>query len=75
MMASIPAYNTYAEEVIMPGLDQEALAEIKRMEAAGETEDPAYEELLMEHHYVTTCAGCRRRVARPGAPRLRPHQP
>jgi proline iminopeptidase len=52
MMASIPAYNRYADEVIMPALDQEALAEIKRLEAAGETEDPAYEALLMEHHYV-----------------------
>jgi proline iminopeptidase len=52
MMASIPAYNRYAEEVIMPGLDQDALAEIKRLEADGETDDPAYEALLMEHHYV-----------------------
>jgi proline iminopeptidase len=52
MMASIPAYNRYAEEVIMPGLDQGALAEIKRLEAAGETDDPAYDALLMEHHYV-----------------------
>ena len=52
MMASIPAYNRYAEEVIMPTLDQEALAEIKRLEAAGETDDPSYEALLMEHHYV-----------------------
>ena len=52
MMASIPAYNRYAEEVLMPPMDQEALAEIKRMEAEGETADPRYEELLMEHHYV-----------------------
>jgi len=52
MMASIPAYNRYAEEVLMPGMDQDALAEIKRLEAAGETSDPAYEALLMEHHYV-----------------------
>jgi proline iminopeptidase len=52
MMASIPAYNRYAAEVIMPGLDQDALAEIKRLEAAGETADPSYEALLMEHHYV-----------------------
>lgn len=52
MMASIPAYNRYAEQVIMPALDQEALAEIKRLEAAGETDDPSYEALLMEHHYV-----------------------
>ena len=52
MMASIPAYNRYAEEVLMPEMDQAALAEIKRLEAAGETSDPAYEALLMEHHYV-----------------------
>ncbi len=52
MMASIPAYNEYAETVLMPGMDQAALAEIKRLEAAGRTDDPAYEALLMEHHYV-----------------------
>ncbi|HEY3528389.1 MAG TPA: proline iminopeptidase-family hydrolase [Nocardioides sp.] len=52
MMASIPAYNRYAEEVLMPAMDQDALAEIKRLEAAGETDDPSYEALLMEHHYV-----------------------
>jgi proline iminopeptidase len=52
MMASIPAYNRYAEEVLMPTMDQDALAEIKRLEAAGETDDPSYEALLMEHHYV-----------------------
>ena len=40
MMASIPAYNQYAEEVLMPAMDQEALAEIKRLEAAGETDGP-----------------------------------
>lgn len=52
MMASFPAYNRYAEEVLMPAMDQEALAEIKRLEAAGETEGPAYEALLKEHHDV-----------------------
>jgi proline iminopeptidase len=52
MMASIPAYNVYAREVLMPGLDQGALAEIQRLEATGQTTDPRYEELLMEHHYV-----------------------
>ena len=51
MMASIPAYNEYAEQVLMPTMDQEALAEIKRLEAEGRTEDPRYEELLLEHHY------------------------
>jgi proline iminopeptidase len=33
-------------------MDQTALAEIKRLEAAGEYEDPRYMTLLMEHHYV-----------------------
>ncbi len=52
MMSSIPAYNRYAEKVIMPALDQDALAEVKRLEEAGRTDDPRYEELLLEHHYV-----------------------
>ena len=42
----------YAERVLMPTMDQTALAEIKRLEADGETDDPSYEQLLMEHHYV-----------------------
>ncbi|HWP42260.1 MAG TPA: proline iminopeptidase-family hydrolase [Blastocatellia bacterium] len=52
MMASVPAYNEYAREALMPGLDQSVLAEIKRMEAAGEYEDPRYMDLLIPHHYV-----------------------
>ena len=52
MMASIPLYNRYAEEVLMPQMDQEALAEIKALEEAGEFDNPRYMELLMEHHYV-----------------------
>jgi proline iminopeptidase len=52
MMASIPAYNEYAEKVLMPTMDQNALAEIKRLEAAEEYQDPRYTELLMTHHYV-----------------------
>jgi proline iminopeptidase len=52
MMASIPAYNRYAEDVLMPAMDQGALAEIKRYEASEGTADPQYMELLMEHHYV-----------------------
>jgi proline iminopeptidase len=51
MMASIPAYNEYAEKVLMPGMDQAVLAEIKHMEAAGETDTPRYMELLIPHHY------------------------
>jgi proline iminopeptidase len=52
MMSSVPAYNAYAEQVLMPQMDQSALAEIKALEAKGETENPRYMELLMEHHYV-----------------------
>ncbi len=51
MMASIPRYNEYAEKVLMPGMDQAALAEIKRLEAAGKTDTPRYMELLVPHHY------------------------
>ena len=52
MMASIPAYNDYAERVLMPAIDADALAEIKRLEAAQDYADPRYMQLLMQHHYV-----------------------
>jgi len=52
MMSSCPAYNAYATEVLMPSMDPGVLAEIKGFEARGETSDPRYMELLMEHHYV-----------------------
>ena len=52
MMSSIPAYNAYANDVLMPSIDQDALAEIKQLEAAGRYEDPRYMELLVAHHYV-----------------------
>lgn len=51
MMASIPAYNEYAAKVLMPKMDQKALAEIKRLEAAKDYKNPRYMELLMQHHY------------------------
>ena len=50
MMASVPAYNDYAVRVLMPQMDQDALAEIKRLEATGETQNRRYEEMLMEHY-------------------------
>lgn len=52
MMASVPAYNEYAERVLMPAMNQEALNEIKVLEARGDIENPRYMELLLEHHYV-----------------------
>jgi proline iminopeptidase len=51
MMSSCPAYNAYAHDVLMPAMDQAALAEIKAFEARGDIESPRYMELLMEHHY------------------------
>lgn len=52
MMSSAPLYNAYARDVLMPAMDQDVLAQIKRYEADGNTGDPRYEQLLMEHHYV-----------------------
>ncbi len=52
MMSSVPAYNDYAEQVLMPAMDQDKLAEIKALEADGRTEEARYMELLVEQHYV-----------------------
>ena len=52
MVASIPAYNRYATNVLMPAMDQKALAEVKQLEAKGRYDDPRYEALLMQHFYV-----------------------
>lgn len=52
MMASIPAYNEYAQEVLMASMDPAVLNEIKALEAAEDYGNPRYMELLMEHHYV-----------------------
>jgi len=51
MMASIPAYNAYARNVIMPSMDQKVLAEIQKMEKDGRTGEPRYMQLLMPNHY------------------------
>ena len=51
MVPSIPAYNRYAREVLMPAMDQKVLAEIQGFEAAGKYEDPRYEELLLNNFY------------------------
>jgi proline iminopeptidase len=51
MMASIPAYNDYATRVLMPAMDQDLLAEVKALEAAGATSDPRYMETLIPLHY------------------------
>ena len=52
MVPSIPAYSRYAQNVLMPAMDQKALAEITALVAAGKFDDPRYEELLMQNFYV-----------------------
>lgn len=52
MMASGPAYNAYAQDVLKPTMDPAVLAEIEAFEAAEDYENPRFMELLMEHHYV-----------------------
>jgi len=52
MMSSAPLYNAYANDVLMPAMDPGVLADVKRLEAEGQTDDPRYEKLLTEHHYV-----------------------
>jgi proline iminopeptidase len=52
MMASIPAYNRYAQDVLMPQIAPAVLAEIQALEAAKDYENPRYMALLVEHHYV-----------------------
>jgi proline iminopeptidase len=51
MMSSAPAYGAYAENVLMPTIDQDVLAEIKQLEDAEDYENPRYMELLIPHHY------------------------
>ena len=47
MMSSIPAYNRYAHDVLMPQMDPAALKEIQALEAAKKYDEPRYEELLL----------------------------
>lgn len=51
MMASIPAYEKYAAEVLGPQLPPEVYKEIKVMEANNDFANPKYEELVMTHYY------------------------
>jgi len=52
MMSSARLYNAYATDVLMPTMDLDVLRQIKAFEREGTTDDPRYEELLMEHHYA-----------------------
>jgi proline iminopeptidase len=50
MMSSIPAYNAYAHDVLMPQMDPAVLAEVKRSRRARKYESPRYMDLLMPHY-------------------------
>ena len=52
MMASVPAYTEYAEKVLAPAMDQKALAEIRKFEAAKDYQNPRYTELVVANFYV-----------------------
>ncbi|PRY10167.1 proline iminopeptidase [Pontibacter ummariensis] len=52
MMSSVPAYNTYAEEVLGPQMAPEVLAELKQIEANNDFSNPRYMELLLPNFYT-----------------------
>ena len=52
MMSSIPAYNRYAKEVLMPAMDPKVLEEVLALEAKQDYANPRYEALLMQHFYT-----------------------
>jgi len=52
MVASVPEYNKYAQEVLGPQLPEEVLKEIKEIESNKDYANPRYEELLMTHFYT-----------------------
>lgn len=52
MMSSIPAYNAYAHDVLMPKMDPGVLREILAIEARKEYESPRYMELLGPAFYT-----------------------
>ena len=51
MMASIPAYNDYAERVLIPQMDPATVREIRALEREGRYDDPKYMELLIPNYY------------------------
>ncbi|MCC7464143.1 MAG: proline iminopeptidase-family hydrolase [Gammaproteobacteria bacterium] len=52
MMSSIPAYNAYAHQVLMPQMNPAVLKEILALEAKKDYGNPRYEELLMGNFYT-----------------------
>ncbi len=52
MMASIPAYEKYAADVLGPQLPPKVYKEIKDMEAKGDFANPRYTELVTKYYYT-----------------------
>lgn len=52
MVASVPEYNKYAQEVLGPQLPEDVLNEIKMIESEKDYANPRYEELLKKHFYT-----------------------
>ena len=51
MMASVPAYNAYADSVLGPMLDPTVLRDIQALEKSGDYGNPRYLELITTHYY------------------------
>jgi len=51
MMASIPAYNAYAADVLAPQMAEDVLAEIMQYEEAGDFTNARYLELVTNNYY------------------------
>jgi len=51
MMASIPAYNNYADSVLKPQMKPEDVKLVEQLEAEGKTDDPRYMGILIPEFY------------------------
>jgi proline iminopeptidase len=51
MMASVPEYSRYAQDVLAKQMKPEVLSEVKAIEAKGDFENPRYMELLIPNFY------------------------
>ena len=71
MMASCPAYNAYAHDVLMPAMDQAVLAEIKGVRGGRRLREPALHGAADRAALrPSRAAHARGGVARPGQPGL-----
>ncbi|HRH60252.1 MAG TPA: proline iminopeptidase-family hydrolase, partial [Chitinophagaceae bacterium] len=55
MMSSIPDYNEYSKKVLSKDMNQGLIDSIQQMEAAGQTENPRYMQLLQSFYDKHLC--------------------